>query len=395
MYADLPASKKLQMRNGKPGQVLEKKKTMKQKRLNGIDAAKGLAIMMVVLGHCADKNGPDRVLLHFSMFTGVGVFFLLSGAAFCWRDGVFPWFDQRTFRSFAKGLWRSLILPYLIWGSVSVAIYGVLGRYAAAELSSDRHHFDIGPNLLGMLYGNSGSGFMEWNRPLWFLVCLVWVELIWYFLLRSSQVKCLYLCAMTIPFVWLSAQNMTGIHLCLPWELETAVCVLPYFGAGRLLRGYAVRRKGLRNGEKTRNGGKTISVLTALAGAAALALLWILLKGVQDADFRADRFTDLGCFFPDMLLGAFGILALAQLFSGPGPVGKWIRYLGQRTLAVLVMHKFPVMAMKLLLRNRRESILTDAGMMIVSVLLCLLAERILSRICPAVFGKRKGSCGRE
>ena len=153
---------------------------MKQKRLNGIDAAKGLAIMMVVLGHCADKNGPDRVLLHFSMFTGVGVFFLLSGATFCWRDGAFPWFDQRPFQSLAKSLWRSLILPYFIWGSISVAIYGLLGRYAAAELSSDRHHFDIGPNLLGMLYGNSGSEFMEWNRPLWFLVCLVWVELIWF-----------------------------------------------------------------------------------------------------------------------------------------------------------------------------------------------------------------------
>ena len=374
---------------------MEKEKTMKQKRLNGIDAAKGLAIMMVVLGHCADKNGPDRVLLHFSMFTGVGVFFLLSGAAFCWKDGTFPWFDQRPFYSLAKSLWRSLILPYFIWGSISVAIYGLLGRYAAAELSSDRHHFDIGPNLLGMLYGNSGSGFMEWNRPLWFLVCLVWVELIWYFLLRSSRVKWLYLCAMTIPFVWLYAQNRTGIHLCLPWELETAICVLPYFGAGRLLRGYAVRWKGHRNGEKTRDGGKTISVLTALAGAAALALLWILLKGVQDADFRADRFTDLRCFFPDMLLGAFGILALAQLFSGMDQMGKWIRYLGQRTLAVLVMHKFPVMAMKLLLRNRRESIWIDICMMLVSVLLCLLAERILSRICPAVFGKRMESRGRE
>ena len=135
------------MRNGKPRQVLEKKKTMKQKRLNGIDAAKGLAIMMVVLGHCADKNGPDRVLLHFSMFTGVGVFFLLSGATFCWRDGTFPWFDQRPFRFLTKSLWRSLILPYFIWGSISVVIYGLLGRYAAAELSSDRHHFDIGPNL--------------------------------------------------------------------------------------------------------------------------------------------------------------------------------------------------------------------------------------------------------
>ena len=85
---------------------MEKKKTMKQKRLNGIDAAKGLAIMMVVLGHCADKNGPDRVLLHFSMFTGVGVFFLLSGATFCWRDGAFPWFDQRNFRSLTKSLWE-------------------------------------------------------------------------------------------------------------------------------------------------------------------------------------------------------------------------------------------------------------------------------------------------
>ena len=236
---------------------------------------------------------------------------------------------------------------------------------------------------------------MEWNRPLWFLVCLVWVELIWYFLLGSSRVKWSYLCAMTLPFVWLFGQNLTDVHLCLPWELETAICVLPYFGAGRLLRGYVVRWEGHWNGEKARDGGKTISVLLALAGAAALALLWMLLKGVQDADFRADRFTDLSCFFPDMLLGVFGILAVAQLFSGMDQMGKWIRYLGQRTLAVLVMHKFPVMAMKLLLRNRRESIWIDICMMLVSVLLCLLAERILSRICPAVFGKRKGSCGRE
>ena len=358
-----------------------------KKRIEWIDTAKGIAIFLIVAGHCADKNGPDRILLHFSMFGGVGIFFLLSGMTFCWREGTFPWFDHRPARRFFQKLWRSLIVPYLIWGCISVGIYGILGRSVAKSLASDRKHFGVIPNLLGLLYGNSGSGYMEWNRPLWFLVCLVWVELIWYAILRSKRSRILFGMAVALPFAWIIGQNVTGIHLCLPWELETAVCVLPYFGAGRLLRGKLWRSEetALEN-----PAGRTLNlrrmVLPALLGMAALAALWLLLQGTADADFRADRFSDPGLYIPEMLLGIFGILTLARFLSQVPKVSRGICYLGRRTLAVLVMHKFPIMAMKLLLHGQKESIAADLLMAAMTVFLCLVAERAIGSVFPAAFG---------
>lgn len=381
------------------------------KRIEWIDTAKGIAIFLIVAGHCADKNGPDRILLHFSMFAGVGIFFLLSGMTFCWKSGSFPWFDHRPARRFFGNLWRSLIVPYLFWGFISIGIYGILGKRVAEGLASDRKHFGIAPNLLGMLYGNSGSGYMEWNRPLWFLVCLVWVELIWYAVLRSKRSVLLSGAAMILPFLWIIGQNMAGIHLCLPWELETAVCVLPYFGAGRLLRGrlfdseesipkhptermLEMQREDVHPKTGEQGTDQEVSTarrrrLPAVFGVAALADLWLLLHGTSDADFRADRFSAPELFIPEMLLGIFGILTAARFLSGVPQVNRWIRYLGQRTLAVLVMHKFPVMAMKLLLHGKRECIGMDLLMAVVTVLLCLAAERAISTLCPAVFGRPK------
>ncbi len=375
-----------------------------KKRIEWIDTAKGIAIFLIVAGHCADKNGSCRILLHFSMFAGVGIFFLLSGMTFCWKEGAFPWFDHRSVRCFLRNLWRGLIFPYLFWGCISVGIYGILGRRVAEGLASDRKHFGVVPNLLGLLYGNSGSGYMEWNRPLWFLVCLVWVELIWYAILHARRQKLLFGAAMTLPFAWIIGQNLAGVHLCLPWELETAVCVLPYFGAGRLLRGEfpgseemalknpAGRTTGNQVDSKT-TGSKTAGMqqtaLFAVLGTVSLVALWLLLWGAEDADFRADRFSEIGLFIPEMLFGIFGILTIARFLSGVPQVNRWMQYLGRRTLAVLVMHKFPVMAMKLLFHGRKESIGADLLMAVVTICCCLAAERLISAACPAVFGKPK------
>ena len=357
------------------------------KRIGWIDAAKGIAIFFVVAGHCADKNGPDNILLHFSMFAGVSVFFLLSGMTFCWKKGEYLCFDQRPLPVFALHLGRTLVFPYFFWSAVSIGIYGVLGRSVAESLGSDRKHFDVLPNVGGMLYGNSGSGYMEWNRPLWFLVCLVWVEILWYLVLNllcrlkkqghSAGSVLVYGAAMVLPFVWMILQNRSGIHPRLFWELETAVCVLPCFGAGRLLR---IRMTEAADRPERRE--KTFRILRIAGGLACLVFVWILLIGTKEADFRADRFSEPQLLLPEMILGAAGICLTAQaLFEV-----RFLRYIGRKTMAILVMHKFPVMGMKLLLRNHQGSILLDLGMAVAAVLLCLLAEKILGQFCPAVFG---------
>lgn len=358
-----------------------------EKRIGWIDAAKGIAIFFVVAGHCADKNGPDNILLHFSMFAGVSVFFLLSGMTFCWKEGEYLCFDHRPLRSFAVHLGRTLVFPYFFWSAVSIGIYGILGRSVAESLGSDRKHFDVLPNVWGMLYGNSGSGYMEWNRPLWFLVCLVWVEILWYCVLNllcrlkkrghSAGSILVYSGMMILPFAWMILQNQSGIHPRLFWELETAVCVLPCFGAGRLLR---IRMA--ETAKRPDGRGEQLCILQMCGSLVCLVLLWCLLIGTKEADFRADRFSEPQLLLPELLLGASGICLAAQILSKI----RFLRYAGRRTMAILVMHKFPVMGMKLLLRNRQGSIPLDLTMAVAAVLLCLLVEKILGQICPAVFG---------
>ncbi len=378
------------------------------KRIAWIDAAKGFAIFFIVCGHCADKNGADRILLHFSMFTGVAVFFLLSGMTFCWKENSFLYFDRRPFRDFLRGLLRGVIAPYICWSLISIAVYRAFGAAAVHALGSDRSHFSLAGNLAGMLYGNSGSGYMEWNRPLWFLTCLAVTELFWYavfwHLTRTGKnsfyayAEIAFICAASAG--WFLYTNLHSIQLCLPWETETAVCVLPFFGLGRFLRGWMEGSEKLHLNKSKAARGAVLMVCTVL--------LWSLLWGVKDADFRADRFTQPWRFYPESILGIAIVLTLAGAAASKPDAwpGRLLMYAGQRTMAILVMHKFAIMAGKVLLaglgfdladlldRHGANTALQIAGLTafdaaaaLCVVMLCLLAERLLVRLVPFVFGK--------
>ena len=378
------------------------------KRVEWIDAAKGLAILFIVCGHCADKNGADRILLHFSMFTGVAVFFLLSGMTFCWKADAFIFFDRRPFCKLLRDLFRGLILPYIGWSVISISVYRLFGAAAVQTLGSDRSHFGLLENLAGMLYGNSGSGYMEWNRPLWFLTCLAVTELFWYalFLWGSNNVKkCgkvyLLIAAVCIgSAAWVLYSNIHGIQLCLPWEIETSLSILPFFGLGRFVRARILQCRDdfCRSHKETGY---------ALAGVCAV-LLWCLLLGVTDADFRADRFTQPWLFYPETALGVTAVLFLAIMVTcGAGKkISRILVYMGQRTLAILAMHKFAIMTERVLLAvlhinlsDEMEKLGVNPTVKLTGLILfeglcgatviglCLVAERAMVKILPFLFGK--------
>lgn len=390
---------------------------LKQNRIAWIDTAKAISIFIVVAGHCAEKTKGDVFLLHLSMFAGVGTFFLLSGMTFCFRtsshssfsleshddlsqgDGaLFPWFDRRPWTLFFKNLIKRTIFPYLFWSCISIFIYAVAGEFAASYLDPSKQNFDLIPNLLGMLYANTRTGLMEWNRPIWFLPCLVCVEFIWYGVLwicsSISSVKGRYIfygLAMLIPLCWLIGGNVDSIRLCLPWELETAICVLPLFGAGRILRN--VWEKYLK---KEQSGKRVFILLTA---GISWFLLIVLLFGTKEADFRADTFSRPFLILPELIFGSAAVLCTAFLAGYLGKLQEALTYVGKRTLSILVLHKFAVSAEKILLiisgwddilrRSFGGAICLDFLMAFCTVLLCLAAEKVIGSIVPCVFGKDK------
>ncbi len=362
-----------------------------RERLPWIDTAKGLSILSVVMGHAAEKGGQDAFLLRLSMFLGVAAFFFLSGATFeLGRTG------EETPVQFLRNLVRTLVVPYFAWAVLSILVYGAAGKAAAAGLNAGTGHYAIVPNLLGMLYANSnftgtgesGSGYMEWNRPLWFLPCLVLVKCIWYLLLRvkgkRGRILRVAVVAGSVCCLVLGTQEP---KLRLPWEAETAAAVLWIFGLGM----FWMRRRA-ENGPAGAGYGKRKCRWACLtAGVLCAAILLWLLVPPQTADFRADRFTHSLLTVPETCMGICAVLCFAGALEGC----RLLLYTGQRTMAILVMHKFVLIALKLLgkeagiSRTFRLLVPEDLAMTAAAAAVCLLAERILAPYLPWLFGKRK------
>ncbi len=386
---------------------------MKSTRIEWIDISKGIAMFLIVSGHCADKGGSDSILLHFSMFGGVALFFLLSGMTFCWKDEGILGFDERPAAEFFGKLARGLIFPYFIWSFISILLFTFLGQTASSTLGTGEVRSEFCSNLLGMLYGNTASGYMRWNRPLWFLTCLVMVEIFMYGLLRlltafyrqqrisARGLHILYCIPIALSICWLIWGNIRGIQLCLPWEFETATCVLSFFEIGRLLRIFGRKVPGEREGLP--------AWLSGLLSFGCLILLWILLLNVEEADFRADIFSNPWGILPCAALGMMGVACLAKSVEGCLRIGRVFRnllvYIGERTLAILVMHKFVITGCKVIISRFTANslkmpceqgyillaiaVIEDFLMAAATIALCLVLESLLSLYCPQLFGKHR------
>lgn len=72
------------------------------------------------------------------------------------------------------------MVPYFIAAVPSTLIFTFMGKMAAATLgktiASSQYNFLY--NILGMFYGNSRTGYMGWNAPLYFCFAF-WQQSFW------------------------------------------------------------------------------------------------------------------------------------------------------------------------------------------------------------------------
>ena len=82
-----------------------------------------------------------------------------------------------TWMDFVKKKAKGLLIPYISFSFVSMAVYELMVTFLGIE-----EKLKFPRDLFVVLYGNSQSDIMKWNTPLWFLPCLFAVSLIIYLL---------------------------------------------------------------------------------------------------------------------------------------------------------------------------------------------------------------------
>lgn len=92
-----------------------------------------------------------------------------------------------------------------------------------------------------------------------------------------------------------------------------------------------------------------------------------------------------------------GIIAVV-IFSVLAENTRWLQYIGQNTLPILLMHKFPILFFQMIIRpvgrllEQGDSVVGVICAVIVgaiTVALCLIVNMIIERVFPIAVGKER------
>ncbi|MCI8496786.1 MAG: acyltransferase family protein [Clostridiales bacterium] len=338
------------------------------RRIGWIDTSKAFAIFLIVLGHAL----RDGAIHTYAFSFHVPLFLMLAGLVFC------PEKYERL-RDFLKEKAKTILLPYLIFALISVGIFLIFGGQVGEELSvdADKSWWEC---LAGIFYGNHRTFTMKANLPLWYLPCLFFTELIYYVLCRVKTQRRLAIVSGAAVAMLLTGVNYYFCHIVgLPFDPETVLALSPFFAVGMLLRDLPSFL--YPQGKPWRD--ICLGVLLVIAG----AVIGMLNGYVAYTQYI---YGVLLLFYDGALLSCLGWMTLLRRL----PVWSPAVFLGQSTLAVLVMHKFPIVlfqakvpVIKDLLRENEA--LVGVAVSVIAILLCLAAQWVIVRVAPFALGRSR------
>lgn len=130
------------------------------KRENWVDIAKGIGIILVVMGHACCPKLPHGIIYSFHM----PLFFFLSGL-FISRQ------CENDFLTYLRKNFRSLMLPYFYFNLISIIFHYSMSAIFHKELLEGSVTDNIVGIFIGMRFGSS------YHHVLWFLPCLFFAKM--------------------------------------------------------------------------------------------------------------------------------------------------------------------------------------------------------------------------
>jgi len=274
------------------------------KRIAWIDAAKGIGIFLVVLGHTLPSTAKSMAIIYaFHM----PLFFFLSGlTAKSWVPGSAP--------TFVRGL-RSLMVPYVFFSVVSIAVF-IVSRGLTSQVEA------WGAQLWDMLYGVSGrEGRMRYNVPLWYFTCFICVRVLFAILSAKVPNKTALIALVATVAAFTHAYVLPS-YASMIWNFDVALIALVFFTAGYATQGLNISPRTWPAAWR--------------AGAAVLALVMfaaaVVLNGRVDMNGR--EFGSPAWYY----VGAFAGIALSVALATYIANVPFVKMLGRTSIVIFPVH---------------------------------------------------------
>lgn len=330
-------------------------------RIEWVDAAKGIGIFLVVLGHAIPPVGVvPAIIWTFHM----PLFFFLSG----FTSRASTW---HSLGMTARGL-RSIVIPYIFFSVISIAIWATSTHqlFSLAEWRSQ---------LGQMTFGVSGpEHLMPYNVPLWFFTCLLSVKLLFAMLTMILRSKPQLISAAAL--VALAAHVFVfPLQIPMVWNLDVAFSALAFFMAGYVFKDFATWPWLASSWAKP-----AVMVIPAL-------IIWtaVVINGRIDMNGRG--FGNPAMYYAGAFAGIMLTAAISQLLDGLG----WVATVGRASILI-----FPVHALFWLLPNAVISVprwyafkITHSELMsyvvitLIEIAVCMPLYFLILRRAPFLLGQ--------
>jgi len=192
---------------------------MENKRITWIDAAKGIGILLVFLGHTVI---PEKIFWYIFSFH-MPLFFFLSGYLYR-ADKHDSWWD------FAKDRFKKLLVPYITFFIILLIYWLLIGRAIG-----DVQNLSVGVSKILYEFSYASAYLKTPFAPLWFLFTLFWVEIIFFILQKNIKQKLwLFLAIFLISLGGYFYSIRIGIRP--PWGIDIASVAVLFYGFGYFMK---------------------------------------------------------------------------------------------------------------------------------------------------------------
>lgn len=279
-----------------------------------VDVAKGIGIFFVVWGHII-LHGP---VYNFIYSFHMPLFFLLSGL-------LFNISKYKTLKEFCVHRCKTLIIPYLVFSFITY-IYWVVIENPITDNEG------ILTPFLQIFISQGSAGYMLHNIPMWFVLCLFAIEIIYFLLKRRLNNKSLFIvccvlaivgCAMTLPNTFFDFTKLF-------WSINVALVAIPFYMIGNLIS----EKFGRTKIKQLILSKKVISVIIMII---AFALLCILSNVNSPISMGTEELGNWLLFYLNAFIGIVMILIISVLMER----NKLFQFLGRNSFFIMAMH-FPI-----------------------------------------------------
>ncbi len=273
------------------------------KRKEFIDVAKGIGIILVVLGHL---NSAEQPIRNFIYSFHMPLFFLLSGLFFN-GDTDFPTLLKKSV--------KTLLVPYLIFVALDAVVYIFDNNFQVESIA-----FAFNSRALSA----TGLRLRITNLPIWFLFALFYIRLLYYYVHRSKIVEAIII---IIGFVLVAVAK----YFWYPPKCMYIVAI-PCFVFYSM--GYRLKNFVFSLGEKK----------TTVVGCMLTCLLFValcVLSNINDCvNIYSYKYGNVILFYINAFIGCGLTLYISLCISKIKGVSTVFAYYGRNSVVVMVFHYY-------------------------------------------------------